>query len=60
MPWLLAVLGLLLYEGVALATGRRTLSRMMRDVFTAWPFFGVLVGLCSGGLLVHFFWAWCP
>lgn len=60
MPWLLAVAGLLAYEAWALATCRPTLSRMMRRTFEEWPFFGVLVGFVCGGLLVHFFWPYCP
>ena len=51
---------LLAYETVALATERRTLSRMMYDWNNRWPFFSTLVGLVVGGLLVHFFWQYCP
>jgi len=60
MPWLMAVVFLVAYEVWALATGRRTLSRMIYDANTAWPLLSTLVGLVVGGLLVHFFWHYCP
>ena len=58
IAWLISVVGLFSYETYALITGEETLSRAMGEVFLAWPFFGVLVGLVTGGLLVHFFWPW--
>jgi len=60
MPWTIAVLFLLSYEFWALARGHKTLSRMIYETNNAWPFFSTLVGLVLGGLLVHFFWHWCP
>lgn len=57
--WGLALLLLLAYEGFALATGRMTLSRWMRNTQIRWDFFGPLVGFITGGLLVHFFWRFC-
>ena len=59
-PWVLAVVFLLGYEAYALIHRRPTLSCMMRRWWTAWPFFGVLVGFVCGSLLTHFFWVWCP
>lgn len=59
-PWVIAVAFLLAYEAFALKRGKKTLSRMMSDWEQAWPFFDVLVGMVVGGLLVHFFWHWCP
>lgn len=56
MPWLLAVLFLLAWEFYAWRTGRQLLSQMMWEWSAAWPFFGVLCGAVTGGLLVHFFW----
>ena len=60
LAWLAAVLGLLGYEGYALLFEEETLSHAMGSIFEAWPFFGVIVGLITGGLLVHFFWWWHP
>jgi hypothetical protein len=58
MPWLLAVVGLLLYEMYSLYTGRPTLTAMMRRADAVSPIFRLLVGLVCGLLLGHFFW--CP
>ncbi len=60
MPWIIAAISLLLYEFLALARGWKTLSRMMWEANYNWPFLSTLVGLIVGGLLVHFFWQWCP
>lgn len=60
MPWLIAAAGLLIYEFWALGTKHKTLSRMMYDANNSWPLLSTLVGLVVGGLLVHFFWHWCP
>ena len=60
MPWLIAVGFLLAYEGYALATGKRTLSRMMYDASKAWPLLPYVWGVVTGGLAVHFWWNWCP
>lgn len=60
LAWAAAVIALLLYEFYALGAGDETLSHAMAMLFEAWPFFGVLVGLVVGGLLVHFFWRWTP
>jgi len=60
MPWIIAVTLLLGYEFYALAKDKKTLSRMIYETNNAWPFFSTLVGIVVGGLLVHFFWHWCP
>ncbi len=63
MPWLLAVIGLLAYQAFALATGRRTLSRMAIEASRVWPLLPFVAGLVVGGLGVHFWWPWpgiCP
>lgn len=60
MPWLIAIGFLLAYEMYALKTGRKTLSRMVYEANAAWPLVSTLVGFVVGGLLVHFFWQWCP
>jgi len=60
MPWLIAIGFLLAYEMWAILHARKTLSRMMYDANNAWPFLSTLVGFVCGGLLVHFFWNWCP
>lgn len=60
MPWIIAAIFLLVYEALALARGWKTLSRMMFEANYKWPFFSTLAGLVVGGLLVHFFWQWCP
>jgi hypothetical protein len=59
MPWLLAVAFLLLYEMIALATGRRTLSRMVWNATRAWPPLPFVAGIAVGGLAVHFWWPLC-
>lgn len=58
LAWLVAVVILLAYEWFAIATGRMTLSRWMRNTQAKWPFFGPLVGFLVGVLLAHFFWIW--
>jgi hypothetical protein len=60
VPWLIAAVFLLAYEGYALATGRRTLSRMVRNGQEKFPALGFLVGFGAGLLGSHFFWIWCP
>ena len=60
MPWLIAAAFLLAYEGWALATGRRTLSRMVYDANRRFGLLGPLMGFVAGALLTHFFWIWCP
>ena len=60
LAWIACGVILLSYEFFALATKRRTLSRQVWLWTQAWPFFSVLVGFVTGGLLVHFFWIWCP
>jgi hypothetical protein len=45
-----------LFEGVALATRRMTLSRWVWNIAHDWPPFGWLVGLLTGFLAAHFFW----
>lgn len=60
MPWFIAIVFLLIYEFWALSHKRETLSRMMWSAQVAFPFLEAIVGLVVGGLLVHFFWHWCP
>ncbi len=56
--WGAAVLLLGAYEFVACYRRRydATLSMWMWKALKAWPFFGILMGLVIGGLLVHFGW----
>ena len=56
LAWIAAVIILLAYEFYAIATGKETLSARIWRMEKWWPFFGTLVGLIIGGLLVHFFW----
>lgn len=60
MPWLIAIVGLLAYEGWALATGRKTLSRMVWNATQGWGLLPWLVGVGCGSLATHFWWHWCP
>lgn len=59
MPWVLAVLFLLLYEAIALTVGRPTLSRMVWNATKAWPPLPFVAGVVVGGLAVHFWWPLC-
>ncbi len=56
LVWLFAVALLAAYEAFAVATRRQTLSMWFWVTCKAWPFFGWLVSLAVGGLLVHFGW----
>jgi hypothetical protein len=49
-----------IFEGYALATGRKTLSRFTWNLTKAWPPLPFVCGLVAGGLAVHFWWHWCP
>jgi hypothetical protein len=60
MPWLIAIVFLLAYEWWALSSHRETLSRMMWQAQLGFPMLEGIVGIVVGGLLVHFFWHWCP
>lgn len=60
IAWLAAVVGLLGYEGWALATHHQSLSQAMVQLTTAWPPLMVLIGMVMGGLTVHFWWRWSP
>jgi hypothetical protein len=37
-----------------------TLSRFMWKIGQSWPLSIALLGALFGGLLVHFYWNWCP
>lgn len=37
-----------------------TLSRFVFDLQKSSAFVGILIGAFIAGLLVHFFWHWCP
>ena len=58
--WLLAIGVLLGYEWYALKRHKMTLSRAVWTLNNAWPMTSTLIGFILGGLLVHFFWHWCP
>jgi hypothetical protein len=60
MPWLIAIVFLLAYEWWALSTHRETLSRMVWNGQQVFPLLEALMAFVVGGLLVHFFWHWCP
>lgn len=54
------------YERRAFKKGGKlhSLSRAVYDLGEKWPLsiliFGLLIGLFTGGLGVHFYWHWCP
>ena len=55
--WLLAiVVSFACFEGYALKTGRKTLSRWTWELSKAWPPFGWFAGFITGFLVCHFFW----
>jgi H+/Cl- antiporter ClcA len=55
--WLLAIaVSFAAFEGYALATGRKTLSRWTWDLSKAWPPYPCFVGLIVGFLACHFWW----
>lgn len=59
--WLVViVISFAAFEGYALKTDRTTLSRYTWDLSKAWPPFPALFGMIFGGLIVHFWWHWCP
>lgn len=51
-----------IFEAIALSTNRTTLSRYVWNLTAAWPPFGWVAGVVTGGLAVHFFWTCqgCP
>jgi len=48
------------FEMSALNNDGLTLSRFIYNANQAFPLVGVLFGMLSGGLAVHFFWHWDP
>lgn len=61
--WLLAVVcSFTLLEAYAFRHPDKqwTLSRTLATVGAKWPLSIALWGMLFGGLLVHFFWRWCP
>lgn len=60
MPWLIAFLALLVYEGFALLTGHTTLSRMVYNATLDWGLLPFIVGFLVGMLATHFWWRWNP
>ena len=59
--WFVACIGSFVYfEWKAVKKGTPTLSRSVWDLFRVFPLSGVALGMLFGGLLVHFFWHWCP
>ena len=62
--WTLFLLAILIAfavgETYAFRSGNVTLSRYVVYAHRAWPLLGPSIGLVVGGLLVHFFWPWCP
>ena len=47
-------------EGVAIARGKTTLSRLTVTCTAAFPPLIWMIGVLCGGLAVHFWWHWCP
>jgi len=59
--FVLCVVSFGVLEGLAIRSGRfATLSRTVWNMQRAFPLTSVLLALVLGGLLVHFFWHWCP
>ena len=61
LAWFLAaIVTFAVLEGYAIRTGRKTLSRTVRDMNQAWPLTSAVMALVMGALLTHFFWRFCP
>jgi hypothetical protein len=60
--WLLAIGLFAVFERYAFDHPDRcnTLSRFMWSLGQKWPLSIALLGMLFGGLLVHFYWNWCP
>lgn len=59
--WFAVTIGLFaVFETAAIRNRQTTLSRFIWNGFLAWPLTAALLGMLFGGLLVHFFWHWCP
>ena len=61
--WLIVlVLSFAAFEFYALYTNRTSLSRYVWNMTQAWPPFGWVAGVITGGLAMHFFWVCqgCP
>lgn len=58
----LAIGSFAVFEAYALRYPDRqwTLSHLMADVGAKWPLSIGLLGAFFGGLLVHFYWHYCP
>jgi uncharacterized integral membrane protein len=65
-PWIVGGLVFLVffaifeYRGLAHWQRQHSLSRFVWIIGQKWPLSIALWGLVFGGLLVHFFWNWCP
>ena len=59
--WLLGIAGTFAaLEGYALARNKLTLSRYTYNLSAKWTPIIWLSGMVVGGLVVHFWWHWCP
>lgn len=56
----LIIVGFIVVESWALATGGTTLSRYTWELSKDWPLLPFVLGLICGGLGVHFWWHWDP
>lgn len=55
--WLLGIVAsFAVFEGIALETGRTTLSRYIWTFSKAWPPLPWFAGFVTGFLVCHFFW----
>jgi hypothetical protein len=56
----LPVVAFIVLETIAIKRGKPTLSFEVYSLGKNFPLAIALLGLLLGGLLVHFFWHWCP
>ena len=61
LSWILSIIvTFALLESYALARNKLTLSRLTYNISEAWPPIIFTLGVVVGGLVVHFWWHWCP
>ena len=63
-PWWLGITLAIAYFAIFERRGflgrNVTLSKFVFDLEKKSAFVGIVMGIFIGGLLVHFFWHWCP
>jgi len=61
LGWIFFVVAMfIVLESYAIIRDRLTLSRFTYNITSAFPPLIFLMGMLAGGLVVHFWWHWCP